>query len=74
MTRAVMNWKSWLAKTEGIHLQKNFFDHRLRNDNEAGQKAEYILLNPVRAGLITRAGDWPYVWMADRAGRILCRD
>jgi putative transposase len=74
MTKAVTNWKSWLAKNEGIHWQKNFFDHRLRNDEEVGRKAEYVLLNPVRAGLVARAADWPYVWMADRAGRILCRD
>jgi putative transposase len=74
MTKIVGNWKSWLAKSEGIRWQKNFFDHRLRNDDEAGQKAEYVLLNPVRAGLVARVEDWPYIWLADKVGRILCRD
>lgn len=73
MTNAIRNWKSWLAKTQGIHWQKNFFDHRLRNDNEVAQKAEYVCLNPVRAGLVTRAENWPYVWLAERAKRTLSR-
>ena len=65
MVGVVRNWKSWLAKAHGIRWQKNFFDHRLRNVQEVGEKAEYVWLNPVRAGLVARTKDWPYVWLAE---------
>jgi putative transposase len=64
MTSVIRAWKSWLAKAHDIRWQKNFFDHRLRNDEEVGQKAAYVLLNPVRAGLVARTEDWPYFWLA----------
>lgn len=63
MRGVIRHWKSWLAKTQGIRWQKNFFDHRLRNEDEAGRKAEYVWLNPVRAGLVASAEDWPFKWV-----------
>jgi REP element-mobilizing transposase RayT len=66
MADLIGDWKRWLASTHGIQWQKNFFDHRLRNDDEVGQKAAYVLLNPVRAGLVARSEDWPYSGVAQR--------
>lgn len=40
--------------------QPGFFDHVLRNDESYGQKWEYVRENPVRAGLVSRADEWPY--------------
>ena len=40
--------------------QPGFFDRVLRNDESYSQKREYVLKNPVRAGLVPRADDWPY--------------
>jgi REP-associated tyrosine transposase len=40
--------------------QPEFFDHVLRNDESCSQKWEYVRENPVRAGLVPRADDWPY--------------
>ena len=40
--------------------QPGFFDHVLRNDESYCQKWEYVRENPVRAGLVSRADDWPY--------------
>jgi putative transposase len=40
--------------------QPGFFDHVLRNDESYGQKWNYVLENPVRAGLVTHAEQWPY--------------
>jgi putative transposase len=40
--------------------QPGFFDHILRNDESYGQKWEYVRENPVRAGLVVRANEWPY--------------
>jgi len=43
-----------------------FQDRALRNEEALVDVARYIVLNPVRAGLVRRAGDWPYwdaVWL-----------
>jgi len=36
------------------------FDHLLRGHESAQEKWHYLRLNPVRAGLVKRAEDWPY--------------
>ena len=66
MMTVISQWKEFLAKKLGIHWQPNFFDHRLRSDESLRDKADYILQNPVRRGLVTRAEDWSYVWMPSR--------
>jgi REP-associated tyrosine transposase len=40
--------------------QPGFFDHVLRNDERYGEKWKYVRENPVRAGLVLRAYDWPH--------------
>ncbi len=40
--------------------QRGFFDRLLRGEESYGQKWNYVRENPVRAGLITKAEDWPY--------------
>jgi len=40
--------------------QTGFFDHVLRNDESESEKWNYVLMNPVRAGLAERPEDWPY--------------
>jgi putative transposase len=50
--------------------QPGFFDHTLRSDESYGEKWNYIHENPVRAGLVKSAGDWPYqgeIVVIDRA-------
>ncbi len=60
MTKVVAAFKSWLAKKSGVQWQRDFFDHRLRSMESAAEKAKYIRMNPVRAGLVTDPKDWPY--------------
>ena len=45
---------------DGPYWQKGFFDHVLRGSESASEKWEYVRNNPVRAGLVQRAEDWPY--------------
>ena len=45
---------------EGPFWQKGFFDHVLRSGESYNRKWEYVRRNPVRAGLVERAEDWPY--------------
>jgi putative transposase len=60
MKRVIRNWKRYLSNHACIEWQRDFFDHRLRDDESYDEKANYILNNPVRAGLVTRFEDWPY--------------
>ncbi len=41
------------------HWQKGFFDHVLRSGKSYSEKWEYVRENPMRAGLVLRAEDWP---------------
>ena len=69
MARRVAAWKGYTAKSCHIDWQARFFDHRLRHDESQDEKAAYIRLNPVRAGLVRSVEDWPYVFdpFADRS-------
>ncbi len=49
--------------------QDESFDHVLRNDERAEQKAEYICDNPVRKGLTSNPGDYPWLWREWIEGR-----
>ena len=64
LKRVVVNWKTFLAKRIGVKWQRDFFDHRLRNETEVKEKWEYALMNPVRKGLCERVEDWRWVWSA----------
>jgi REP element-mobilizing transposase RayT len=66
MRKSMANWKRYTARQWGISWQCDFFDHRLRGDDSYIEKAHYIRLNPVRAGLVDRAENWPYVWEGKR--------
>ncbi len=57
----VSNWKKYLAREQGVQWQRDFFDHRLRDHQEVGEKTSYVRMNPVRRGLCERAEDWPWV-------------
>lgn len=60
-------WKEWtskrLTRTVGLEppvWQSEFFDHVLRSAENYGEKWNYVHDNPVRAGLVSRAEDWPW--------------
>ncbi len=42
--------------------QPEYVDRLLRSDESVLQKGEYICANPVRAGLVARDDDWPWLW------------
>ncbi|MFZ5513984.1 MAG: REP-associated tyrosine transposase [Pseudomonadota bacterium] len=51
----------------GLRWQAGFHDHALRRDEDLRAVARYVILNPVRAGLVQRVGDYPHwdaVWLA----------
>jgi REP element-mobilizing transposase RayT len=67
LSRVMAKWKEWtakriLAETGGSPpvWQPEFFDHVLRSEASRSEKWAYVFQNPVRAGLLGRAEDWPY--------------
>lgn len=58
-------WKRWTARQLGIAWQRDFFEHRLRSEESWREKADYILANPVRKGLVKEPKDWPYVFIPE---------
>ncbi|MGD0456359.1 MAG: transposase [Terriglobia bacterium] len=57
-------------KESGLLRQPRFFDRALRSVKEYYEKVEYIHLNPVRAGLVERAEDWPWSSVHDYTGSL----
>ena len=67
LSRFVGKWKEWTAKYCHRQLgfamplwQPEFFDHVLRSSESYEEKWEYVRNNPVRAGLVETAQDWPF--------------
>jgi len=64
----ILRFKRACGYGRGIQWQRGAFDHRIRNKDSYLEKWEYILLNPVRAGLVTHQNFWPYVKIWKRDG------
>ncbi|MGH2587748.1 MAG: REP-associated tyrosine transposase [Dehalococcoidia bacterium] len=63
----VHSWKSFTAKQadrilgrNGTFWQPDYFDRVVRNAEHVERARAYIDENPVKAGLVQRAGDWPF--------------
>jgi REP element-mobilizing transposase RayT len=67
LSRFIGAWKEWTSKfiarqcgMDSPIWQKGFFDHLLRSDESYSEKWNYVRNNPVRAGLVRDADDWPF--------------
>jgi REP element-mobilizing transposase RayT len=65
-------WKEWTAKRmireigiESPVWQKQFFDRLLRTRESYAEKWFYVRENPVHAGLVSRAEEWPWQGFVD---------
>jgi len=47
----------------GPFWQKDSYDHLIRNDKELGYIGDYIIENPVKAGIVSKWQDWPYTYV-----------
>jgi putative transposase len=62
--KSLKNTISKVLRSTGVappHWQKTFFDHLLRSGESYSQKWAYVRENPVRARLVGRPEDWPYM-------------
>lgn len=58
-------WRGELGQ-EGELWMPGFHDHALRKEDDMRSVAHYIVANPIRAGLVSRASDYPFwdaVWL-----------
>jgi REP element-mobilizing transposase RayT len=44
--------------------QRGFHDHALRKEEDLVEAARYLVANPIRAGLVSKVGDYPW-WDAE---------
>ena len=51
--------RAFTARTGQILWQKGFYEHILRPDDSIESVAWYIWLNPVRRGIVDKAGGFP---------------
>ena len=51
--------------TEGLAWQRNFFEHRIRPDESLEAVLRYIVMNPVRSGLVSSPNDYPHTWLGE---------
>jgi len=58
--RALKRTLSTAIPARPPHWQKGFFDHLIRHSESYSEKWEYVLHNPVRAGLASEADAWPW--------------
>ena len=52
--------KNWPRPNEHPIWQRNFWDTQLRRHENYDEKWEYLVENPVRAGLVSKSGDWQF--------------
>jgi putative transposase len=65
LSKLIRDFKRIAARKQKIEWQWNFFDHRLRHDESETEKYDYICENPVRAGLVRSAEDWPFAFVPE---------
>jgi putative transposase len=64
--------------------QRRYWEHTIRDENDFSRHIDYVHINPVKHGLVTRVRDWPYssfhrmvehgVYPEDWAGDVSCLD
>jgi len=55
------------AGRTGPFWQRSFHDHALRTEEDRLEIARYVVVNPLRAGIVGRLGDYPHwdsVWLS----------
>jgi REP element-mobilizing transposase RayT len=60
--------------TRGAVWQDESFDRTLRSNEDVRKTGEYIAANPVRAGLVAKPEDYPWLWQEWRTGNPACPD
>jgi len=62
MKGASVHQANHFLRRSGCLWQRDSFDRIVRSDENLAQKQDYIFNNPVRAGLVARWDDYPWMW------------
>jgi len=79
LSQILHTWKSFtaheaqkIAEASGLSIpkgeafwQRESYDHLIRDEADFEQILEYIIQNPVKAGLCDKPEDWPYLGVAE---------
>jgi putative transposase len=65
LSNLIGDFKRITSRIAKLKWQRTFFDHRLRHDESESEKYDYIRENPVRAGLVREADEWPYFFVGE---------
>ncbi len=49
-----------ISRRERGLWQRRYWEHLIRNEDDLGRHVDYLHLNPVKHGHVSRACDWPY--------------
>ena len=52
--------RSRSSKGERGIWQRRYWEHTIRDENDFARHIDYVHINPVKHGLVTRVKDWPY--------------
>ncbi|ERP91195.1 hypothetical protein Q670_13070 [Alcanivorax sp. P2S70] len=67
LSQTVRMFKGKSSRLAGLSLwQRGFHERALRRDEDLLPTARYVIANPLRIGLVSRLGDYPYwdaVWL-----------
>jgi putative transposase len=63
--RSWFHQEGWMTDSRERHResaiwQRRFWEHQIRDEDDLQKHFDYIHWNPVKHGLVSRAGDWPY--------------
>ena len=51
--------ESRAARGERGIWQRRYWEHTIRDENDLARHVDYIHINPIKHGLVTRVRDWP---------------
>ena len=51
---------SRLSKGERGIWQRRFWEHTIRDEEDFARHIDYVHINPIKHGYVTRVGDWPH--------------
>ncbi len=58
----------------GSLWQKEYYDHYVRNEQELNNIVRYIVLNPMKAGLVDQPRLWKWTWVSEEYRNVLDED
>ena len=66
ISKVMRKVKLSLVKSQGVQWEKGFYDRAIRRSEDLESVARYIVMNPVRAGLVRTVREYPHwdaVWL-----------